>query len=172
MGPYVPGNRGVNIFISSSGFNQEWIRYQNEGCKASRKLPRNWHKNNDLLGFAMYSVLVPTDKESDDGIIEDATWILKCELTIDDGHHFKVVDPLSCESLCYCGTDDDLPNQVWVTYYPKIIIPSEYVNNKRRVFLKAAFQGSLYGQQVRVEKCGIHLIYAHEQESSDEPCLP
>ena len=124
------------------------------------------------MGFAIYSVLVPTDKESEDGIIENAAWILKCELTIEDRDQFSIVAPLLCKSLCYCGADDDVPNQVWVTYYPKIIIPSEYVNNKTRVFLKAAFQGSLFGQPVKVEKCGIHLIYAHEQESSDEPCLP
>ncbi|RVW74979.1 hypothetical protein CK203_049943 [Vitis vinifera] len=147
-----------------------WISYdQNEGSKVSRKLPLNWYKNNDLLGFALCSVHVPPDKESEDGLDDDGTWSLKCELTIEDGHQFKVVVPLSFQCWCVCDIDDDVSSQVWVTYYPKITFPSKYASNKRRAFLKAAFQGYFNGEPVKVENCGIHLIYAHEQEPVDEP---
>ncbi|KAL6316875.1 hypothetical protein AAG906_022887 [Vitis piasezkii] len=144
-----------------------WIRYdQNEGSKVSRKLPLNWYKNNDLLGFALCSVHVPPDKESEDGLDDDGTWSLKCELTIEDGHQFKVVVPLSFQCWCDCDIGDDVSSQVWVTYYPRITFPSKYASNKRRAFLKAAFQGYFNGEPVKVENCGIHLIYTHEQEPS------
>ena len=159
-------NHQLRICVSSSG-NPGWISYdQNEGSKVSRKLPLNWYKNNDLLGFALCSVHVPPDKESEDGLDDDGTWSLKCELTIEDGHQFKVVVPLSFQCWCVCDIDDDVSSQVWVTYYPKITFPSKYASNKRRAFLKAAFQGYFNGEPVKVENCGIHLIYAHEQEPS------
>ena len=126
MESYVPGgscsNRQLKNIVSSSGNNQEWIRYQSEGSKVSRQLPRNWHKINDLLGFAIFSVHVPThdkqvsedgkesedgiddddddtlesDKESEEGIDKDDTWSLECELTIEDGQQLKLVVPFSC----------------------------------------------------------------------------
>ncbi|KAL6315402.1 hypothetical protein AAG906_000513 [Vitis piasezkii] len=130
--------------------------------KASSELVQN----NDLLGFALCSVHVPPDKESEDGLDDNGTWSLKCELTIEDGHQFKVVVPLSFQCWCDCDIGDDVSSQVWVTYYPRITFPSKYASNKRRAFLKAAFQGYFNGEPVKVENCGIHLIYAHEQEPS------
>ena len=157
MDVYPPGvtfsSRQLKIFISSSGIDQEWIRYLNEGSKVSRKLPRNWYKNNDLLGFAVCSVHAPTDKEPEDGINEN-TWSLKCEFTCEDGHRFKDVDPFSCESLCCCGDDDDdddVSSQVWVSYCGLVTGPSRYAHNKTRVFLKAAFEGYFKDRPVKVE---------------------
>lgn len=46
--------------------------------------------------------------ESEDGLDNKRTWSLECELTLGDDQ-FK----------------DHISSQVWVTYYPKIIIPKK-----------------------------------------------
>ncbi|KAJ9675500.1 hypothetical protein PVL29_024428 [Vitis rotundifolia] len=152
----------LKIFISSSG-KPGWTRYQNEESMVSIELPWNWYRNNDLLGFALCSVYVPPDKESEDGHQDGDDWCLECELTIGGGHQFNLVDRFLFQCRwCDCRIDD-VSSQVLVRYYPKIRIPSEYASNKS---LKAAFRGYFKGKPVEVENCGIHLIYANEQEPS------
>ncbi|KAJ9675503.1 hypothetical protein PVL29_024431 [Vitis rotundifolia] len=190
-------NQELKIFISSGG-EPGWTRYQNEESTVSIELPWNWYRNNDLLGFALCSVHVPPDKESEDGHDDDDDddcclesedghqddddddddhddhydcylesedgdqydhdWCLDSELTIGD-----LRNSLSFQCRCYCCIDD-LSSQVLVTYYPKIRIPSKYASNKS---LNAAFfHGYFKGKPVKVENCGIHPIYASEQEPS------
>ena len=212
VAPYL--DEGISIAIPRSSGISEWMRHQKYGSKVATKLPRNWYKNNDFLGFALFCIHVPVDHESDDlfdhqetpnseseedetdnqetvssesdneseedGIdsqqtprsesyneYEDDldnkhTWSLGCELTMGDDHQFWFKDHISFQCYCECGIGDDI-SQVWVTYYPKIIIPKTHVSNKRRR-LKASFEGFFCGELLKVEKCGIQLIYAQEDE--------
>ena len=257
VAPYL--DNGISIAIPRSSGISEWMRYQKCGSKVTTKLPRNWYKNNDFLGFALFSIHVPvdhdhesddlfddqetpnseseedeidnqetpssesewdgidsqqnprsesddlfddqetpnsesedetdnqetpssesdnvseedgidsqqiprseSDNESEDDLDNKHTWSLECELTIDDDHQFWFKDHISFQCYCECDIGDDI-SQLWVTYCPKIIIPKKHASNKRR-HLKASFEGFFCGEPVEVEKCGIQLIYAQEDE--------
>ena len=110
-------------------------------------MPPDWHKNNDFLGFAAYSVFIPSSPGS-----------LNCKLDFcgDGGSGCWDVDNVEFSSCELCvGLI-----QMSVVYYPKLAIESHYWSNKWRR-LKASFQGP-EGSAVEVKECGIHLIYAQD----------
>ncbi|RVW68110.1 hypothetical protein CK203_064708 [Vitis vinifera] len=74
----------ISIAIPRSSGIPEWIRYQKEGSKLQTKLPRNWYKNDDFLGFALFSIHVPLDYESDDLFDNQDTWSSELILNEDE----------------------------------------------------------------------------------------
>ena len=69
---------------------------------------------------------------------------------------FGIVDDLFLDYFCGCyNINGEASDQVWVVYYPKLGVKEMYHSNKYRL-LKASFRGT----RIKVEKCGIGLIYA------------
>ncbi|KAJ9675441.1 hypothetical protein PVL29_024386 [Vitis rotundifolia] len=152
--------QGISILIPRSSGIPEWIRHQKKGSRVTTELPRYWYKNKDLLGFALFSIHIPLDNEFVD-ISKDFDQPhcgLKCELTF-RGDQFAFLDDLSLDSWCECYENDGASGQVWVLYYPKVAIKEKYHSNKWR-HLNASFRGCLNGIPVKVEKCGMQLIYS------------
>ena len=102
----------VIIPESSGGIFPEWIRYDNLGSEVTTELPMNWHEDTDFLGFVVSCVYQP------------CYFIhVTCELNIHgNGFGFKNKIWFSC----LCKPHDNLNDQVWVQWYPKINIPEEH----------------------------------------------
>ncbi|XP_034675715.1 disease resistance protein RPV1-like isoform X1 [Vitis riparia] len=143
----------VNLIISGSCGIPKWISHHKKGAKVVAKLPQNWYKNNDLLGFVLYCVYDPLDNESEETLENDATYF-KYGLTL-RGHEIQFVDELHFYRSSYCY---DVVPKMWMIYYPKVGIEKKYHSNKWRQ-LTASFCGYMNGKAVKVEECGIHLIY-------------
>ena len=126
------------------------------------ELPENWYKNNDLLGFVLYSLYDPLDNESEETLENDAAY-LKCSLTL-RAHESQFVDELRFYPTFHCY--DVVPN-MWMIYYPKVEIEKYHSNKRRWRQLTASFCGFLCGKAMKVEECGIHLIYAHDHEKNN-----
>ncbi|KAJ9676312.1 hypothetical protein PVL29_025035 [Vitis rotundifolia] len=150
----------VNLIISGSCGIPKWISHRKKGAAVVAKLPQNWYINNDLLGFVLYCVYDPLDNESKETLENDATYF-KYGLTL-RGHEIQLVDELLFYPSCY--RYDFLP-KMWMIYYPKVDIKKKYHSNKGRQ-LTASFCGFLCGEEMKVEECGIHLIYAHDHEQN------
>ncbi|WKA11730.1 hypothetical protein VitviT2T_029202 [Vitis vinifera] len=139
----------------------KWISHRKKGAKVVAKLPQNWYKNNDLLGFVLYSLYDPLDNESEETLENEATYF-EYGLTL-CGHKIQFVDKLSFYPSCQCY---DVLRKMWMTYYPKVEIVKKYPSNKWRQ-LTASFCGFSRGKAMKVEECGIHLIYAHDHEKNN-----
>ncbi|XP_034674575.1 disease resistance protein RPV1-like [Vitis riparia] len=150
----------VNLIISGSSGIPKWISHHKKGATVVAKLPQNWYKNNDLLGFVLYCVYDPLDNESEETLENDATY-LKYGLTL-RGHEIQFVDELQFYPSCDCY---DVVPKMWMIYYRKVEIGKKYHSNKGRQ-LTASFCGFLHGKKMKVEECGIHLIYAHDHEKN------
>ncbi|XP_034680691.1 disease resistance protein RPV1-like isoform X1 [Vitis riparia] len=150
----------VNLIISVSCGIPKWISHHKKGAKVVAKLPQNWYKNNDLLGFVLYCVHDPLDNESEETLENDATYF-QYGLTL-RGHEIQFVDELRFYPSCHCY---GVVPKMWMTYYPKVEIVKNYPSNKGRQ-LTASFCGYLKGKALKVEECGIHLIYAHDHEQN------
>ncbi|KAJ9676310.1 hypothetical protein PVL29_025033 [Vitis rotundifolia] len=154
----------VSLIISGSSGIPKWISHHKKGAKIVAKLPQNWYKNNDLLGFVLYCVYDPLDNESEETLENDATYV-KYGLTL-RGHEIQIEDELRFHPWCVCYNAP----KMWMIYYPKVEIEKKYHSNKGRQ-LTASFSGCLKGKAVKVEECGIHLIYAHEHEQNDAKAM-
>ncbi|KAJ9675440.1 hypothetical protein PVL29_024385 [Vitis rotundifolia] len=87
---------------------------------------------------------------------------LDCHLTFHgDQSEFWIYPSLS--SWCECCESDGASGQVWVLYYPKFAIKEKYHSNTWGR-LKASFHGYFNGMPVKVEKYGMQLIYAKNDE--------
>ncbi|RVW20926.1 TMV resistance protein N [Vitis vinifera] len=87
---------------------------------------------------------------------------LECDLTFHgDQSKFSIYPSLS--SWCECCENDGASGQTWVLYYPKFAIEKKYHSNTWGR-LKASFHGYFNGMPVKVEKCGMQLIYAKNDE--------
>ncbi|CBI17047.3 unnamed protein product, partial [Vitis vinifera] len=149
----------VNLIISESCGIPNWISHHKKGAEVVAKLPQNWYKNDDLLGFVLYSVYYPLDNESEETLENDATYF-EYGLTL-RGHEIQFVDKLQFYPSFY----GNVVPYMWMIYYPKYEIGEKYHSNKWRQ-LTASFCGYLRGKAVKVEECGIHLIYAHDHEQN------
>ena len=150
----------VGLILSGSCGIPKWISHHKMGATVAAKLPQNWYKNNDLLGFVLYCVYDPLDNESEETLENDATYY-QCGLTL-CGHEIQFVDDLQFYFLCHCY---DVVPKMWMIYYPKVGIEKKYPSNKWRQ-LTVSFCGYMNGKAVKVEECGIHLIYAHDHEQN------
>ncbi|XP_034674569.1 disease resistance protein RUN1-like [Vitis riparia] len=150
----------VHIIISGSCGIPKWISHHKKGATVVAKLPKNWYKNNDLLGFVLYCVYDPLDNESEETLENDATYF-KCDLTL-RGHEIKFVDELQFCPSCHCY---GVVPKMWMIYLPKVRIVKYHSNKWRQ--LTASFCGFLRGKAMKVEECGIHLIYAHDHEKNN-----
>ena len=111
-----------------------------------------------MLGLVLYSIFyhpVLIDNESEAGWRMHGTYF-KCELSL-LGHERQLVATLPIDFHCNCS------EVMWMYYYPKVIIEEKYRSNKWK-HLKASFCGSSDGKAMKVEECGIHLMYAHAHE--------
>uniref|UniRef100_F6GW27 TMV resistance protein N n=2 Tax=Vitis vinifera TaxID=29760 RepID=F6GW27_VITVI len=151
----------VNLIISGSCGIPKWISHHKKGAKVVAKLPENWYKNNDLLGFVLYSLYDPLDNESEETLENDAAY-LKCSLTL-RAHESQFVDELQFYPSFRCY---DVVPKMWMIYYAKVVIEKKYHSNKWRQ-LTASFCGFSHGKAMKVEECGIHLIYAHDHEKNN-----
>ena len=131
------------------------------GNEVIMQLPLNWHENNDLLGFSLFSLfhINPVngfEEKAEGGEVDPRPCSLKCELSFLD-EQFGIVDDLFLDSFCGCYNEGGVSDQVWVTYYPKVGVKEMYHSNNYRL-LKASFRGT----HVKMEKCGIDLVYTKD----------
>ncbi|KAJ9691429.1 hypothetical protein PVL29_013568 [Vitis rotundifolia] len=139
----------VNLIISGSSGIPKWISHHKRGPTVVAKLPQNWHKNNNFLGFVLYCVYDPLDNESE-GRLENHENYFKFGLTL-RGHEIQLVDDLQFYHSRHC--------------YDVVEIQKKYHSNKWRQ-LTASFSSYVKGKEVKVEECGIHLIYAYDLEQN------
>ena len=166
---FIPGSlydgKGISLFIDGSSGDPSWIRHQNMGNEVTIQLPLNWYEDNDLLGFSLFSFHVPFNglieekPEGEKGEEYPSPCSLKCELSFLDDEQFGIVDDLFLDSFCGCyNNKSGVSDKVWMTYYPKVAVREMYHSNNYRL-LKASFP--FRGTSIKVEKCGIGLIYAN-----------
>ena len=123
------------------------------------KLPQNWYKSRDLMGFVLYSIYDPLDiNESEAGEEIEETYF-KYDLTL-LGDELQLVDDLLIYFQVNCN--DDVP-KMWMVYFPKVAIKKQYHSNIWRQ-LKASFCGYFFGKALKVKECGIHLIYSRDHD--------
>ncbi|KAJ9675668.1 hypothetical protein PVL29_024538 [Vitis rotundifolia] len=95
-------------------------------------------------------------------VYEHSPCSLECDLTFHgDQSKFSIYPSLS--AWCECCENDGASGQMWVLYYPKFAIKKNYHSNTWGR-LKASFHGYFNGMPVKVEKCGVQLIYAKNDE--------
>ena len=154
-------SQGFSTFVTGSGEVPEWISHQSVGSEVTALLPSNWYDDKDFLGFALCCVYIPQQDETVSSTSENAMgnitqpYHLGCKLTFRD--HERVLDDLIYESSCQCDHNDGVSDSVWVTYYSNLAI-KKYRSDKSRHF-NASFSGYVDGKPVKVEKCGIGLVY-------------
>ena len=153
---------GVSVFISRSSGIPKWIRPQKKGSEVVAKLPQDWYKDSDLLGFVLYSIYDPVlDNESEAGWKMDEETYFKCDLTL-VGHESPLVANPWIKFICNC------PDVMWIFYYPKVAIHKRFCSNKWKQ-LKTSFSGWSDGKAMKVKECGIHLIYASHAHEHNNP---
>ena len=153
---------GVSVFISGSSGIPKWIRPQKKGSEVVAKLPQDWYKDSDLLGFVLYSIYDPVlDNESEAGWKMDEETYFKCDLTL-VGHESPLVANPWIKFICNC------PDVMWIFYYPKVAIQKRFCSNKWKQ-LKTSFSGWSDGKAMKVKECGIHLIYASHAHEHNNP---
>ncbi|KAJ9675895.1 hypothetical protein PVL29_024726 [Vitis rotundifolia] len=160
-------SQGFSTIIPGSGEFPEWISHQRIGSEVTLHLPQNWcHEN--FLGFALSCVYIPQQGEPMDESMDEPEsstsenamvnntqpYRLGCELTFLDSK-IGFLDYLFFGSSCQC---DHVSDSMWVTYYSSLAIKQKYHSNTSRHF-KASFSGYVDGKPVKVEKCGIGLVY-------------
>ena len=137
-------NKAIKVLTPGNNGIPKWIRQREKGSQIVLELLPNWHKNNDDLGFSIFSVCIPLGRG----------WF-NCKLNFCGERSGWDVDNI-CFSCCQIYVE---PNEMCVIYYPKVGIEKHYWSNKWRR-LKASFHG-LDGLPVEVKECGFHLIYSH-----------
>ncbi|KAJ9676066.1 hypothetical protein PVL29_024860 [Vitis rotundifolia] len=143
--------RGVNIVIPESSGIPEGTFH--EGSHVTLKLPWNWYRDYNFLGFALWSAYSPLDNESKDGDGDEYPCTFKCVLNY---HGFLTELPL--KSRCTCYNDGGVSDQVWAMYCPKgAIARHRFLGNSSS--LSASFQGYIHGRAAKVKKCAVHLLY-------------
>ncbi|KAJ9691428.1 hypothetical protein PVL29_013567 [Vitis rotundifolia] len=151
----------LGLILSVSSGIPKWISHQRKGAKVVAKLPQNWYKNNELLGFVLYSIYDPLGNESEERLENDGNYF-KYLLTL-RGHEIPLVEACRYDfRSCLCHYVEP---KMWMIYYPKVAIDKRYRSNKWRQ-LMASFCGYLQGEAMKVDECGIHLIYAHDLEQN------
>ena len=159
---FIPGSlydgKGISLFIDGSNEDPDWIRHKNIGNEVIIQLPLNWYKDKDLLGFSLFYCHVLANRSKEKAEDEDPSpYSLKCELSFLD-EQFGTMDDLFLDCFCGCyNITGGASDKVWVIYYPKVGVKEMFQSNKYRL-LKASFRG----KNVKVEKCGINLIYAND----------
>ena len=142
-------NKAITVITPGNNGIPEWISQREKGSQITVELPPDWHKNNDFLGFSIYSICIPS-----------APGLLNCKLNFcGDGEESGCWDVdnvwFSCCQICVGS------NQIMcVAYYPKLAIEKHYWSNKWRR-LKASLHG-LDNLPVEVKECGIHLIHTQD----------
>ncbi|KAL6315336.1 hypothetical protein AAG906_000437 [Vitis piasezkii] len=132
----------VSLIISGSSGISKWISHHKKGAE-------NWYKNNDLLGFVLYCVYDPLDNDYEERL-ENYGSYFKYGLTL-CGHEISLVDEL--QFYHWWGCHD--------------VAIKKYHSNKWRQ-LTASFCGCFEVKAMKVDECGIHLIYAHDHEQNHE----
>ena len=167
---------GFSTVIPENGELPEWISYQSLGNDITALLPQDWNLDRGLLGFALCCVYAPHQGEPVDepesSISKDESenamlnamqpYCLGCELTF-LFNTIGTLDYVFSASSCQCSHDDGVSDSVWVTYNSALAIKTKYRSDKAR-HLKASFSGYVDGKPVKVEKCGIGLVYADLKE--------
>ena len=140
-------DKAIRVVTSGNNGIPEWIRHREKGSQITVELPPDWHKNNDFLGCAIYSVFIPS-----------ASGWLNCKLNFcgDGGSGSWDVDNVQFPCCQICAGS----NQMCVAYYPKLAIEKHYWSNKWRL-LKASFHGD-DGLPVEMKECGFHLIHTQD----------
>ncbi|XP_034701738.1 disease resistance protein RPV1-like isoform X1 [Vitis riparia] len=152
------------VIPESSGI-PEWIRSENLGSELTTELPTNWYEDPDLLGFVVSCVYQPIPTSHDPRISYHFSSAFSCELNLHgNGFGFKDERRFGCRCECQ-GNFNDMIDQVWVWWYPKIAIPKEHLHNSTHI--NASFKSNTYycDASVNVKKCGINLIFAGDQQN-------
>ena len=163
--------QGFSTVIPGNGELPEWISYQSYGNEVTAHIPWRLYLLRGFLGFALFCVYAPQQGESVDepeGSIskdesdeesENATqpYCLGCELTFLEDTS-GTLDYVFSGSSCPCDHGDGVSESLWVTYYSALAIKTKYISDEAR-HLKASFSGYVDGRPVKVEKCGISVVY-------------
>ena len=159
----------IDVLISGRIGIPKWITHQKKGFQVVAKLPQDWYKDSDLLGFVLYSIYDPElDNEYEAGRKRDETYF-NCDLTL-LGHESQSVANTQFKFNCRCS------QVMWMCYYPKVAIDKKYHLNKWKQ-LKASFSGFSGSKAIEVVECGIHLMYAshaheHNLASAGKSLIP
>ena len=156
------------------------------GSEIRIELPMNWYEDDNFLGFALFFYHVPVDDEHlEAGLVSYPIW----ELISHDNQSEQwdgtwwlhsscktyCIGGLSYSSKCYeSGSTKDPAIQV--IYFPRMAIPSDYRcrrwNNFKAYFYTQIGSGSFScGDDAcfKVKSCGVHLIYAQDQNNWPQP---
>ena len=155
----IPGSRGI----------PEWISHKSMGCEITIDLPKNWHEDNNFLGFALFCHLVPDDDKFRIVFQKYLPSLAVCSLKwlLSDGDQFENVGILNFYPIHDMKKRTVVDTGLMVVYFPQIAISSEYRSNRWNKF-KAGFSSVFIKPNgkasCKVESCGIHLIYDHGQD--------
>ena len=94
-----PRSVGVSVFASGGGGIPKWIRPRKKGSGVVAKLPQDWYKDGDLLGFVLYSIYDP--------VLDNETEVrrrmkFKCELSFLGHERQLVAANVSINFPCDC----------------------------------------------------------------------
>ena len=145
----------------------------------------NWYEDDNFLGFALFFYHVPVD----DVCQSTAGSGIKCELLSNDNQSKQWdstwwlnswcktywIRGLPYSQLCYDSgsTKDPAIREI---YFPRIAIPSKYRcrrwnNFKAHFYTPTGYSSFRCGNDAwfKVKSCGIHLIYAQDQNNWPQP---
>ena len=188
-----------HIIIPGSSGIPEWVTRKSMGCEVSIELLENWYEDDNFLGFALFSHLLPLDGDDDnnnddDDDYESTYWM--SELSTPHGDQSKPIfgssKHIGCgiyyinsvefdryeECLVYHkgGTSDPI---LGVLYVPQTAISTEYRSREWNHF-KARCDGTYRcgDKTFKVKSCGVNLLYAqapapdkkrHDHPTEDDP---
>ena len=152
------------------------------GSEIRIELPMNWYEDDNFLGFALFFYHVPID---DDECQSTADSGINCELISHDNQSKQLygnwwlhtrckiysISGLSYSKVCYDSGSTKDP-AILVMYFPRINIPREYRCRSWNIF-KAFYHTPIERSSFscgdatyfKVKSCGIHLIYAQDQNN-------
>ena len=172
----------IDVFIPGSSGIPEWVSHRNIGSEVRIELPMNWNEDSNFLGFALFFHLL-SHHDDDDELVNRSVITQECKLTISHGYQSEMVDSISLDSFCdpyminsTCLSPDPA---LRVIYFPQIAIRDHFRSWKKfKAHLDTPFVSCQCGKNraFKVESCGIHLIYAHEnlrqnQNQNQQPQL-
>ena len=151
------------VIPESSGI-PEWIRYENLGSELTTELPTNWYEDLDLLGFVVSCLYQPIPTSHDPRTSYHFSSDFRCELNL-HGNGFEFKDEFWFGCQCECqGNFNDMIDQVWVRWYPKIAIPKEHLHKSTHI--NASFKSNnIFCDDVNIKKCSINLVFAGNQHN-------
>ena len=179
-----------HISIPGSSGIPEWVTRKSMGREVSIELSENWYEDDNFLGFALFSHLLPLDGD-DDNNNDDADDIFKITyyrsfyaLSTSHGDQSKLifefsVDIINCSRIYIINSLEDsyryvefpvyhkvgtLDPTLHVFYVPQTAISTKYRSREWNHFKARCNTTYRCGDKTfKVKSCGVHLLYAQAQ---------